>query len=286
MKRFVVCLLCIALCIGLSACSLSKSGVKLASEHKLLSWCENTYGDCEVLAFTTEQYKHTAMMKDAEKKFTYSVESYVSSAGLDGSTFCYYENKQSDFDEKYFELFYTIYESKINAIMEKYGSKFDFDTYVFFCEIYANSEADSRATAEEFVELMKEYDTREYWKDASLRLYGSFDDDDYIGSYEYSTGFISEYDETSEWFLEIAASAMGVSKKDLQFVRRETVPVSSLPGYDPEMLVSVLGMDNDITSEAEVCYFTYKGNTYYISDILQYDDEYRMYHLGEYPVYR
>ena len=217
MRRIFFTFLCFVLCLVLSSCSLSKNHVKLASERKLLSWCKYSFGDCEMLDFTKEEYKHVGVLRDKEKDFTYTVSSYVTSVGMDGSTFWYEESRSSDFADVYLDVFQQNCKDRIFQIESKYSSKIDFDCYVDFCKIYASSEDDAINTAFDFMKIMNDYD---------------------------------------------------------------------LPGYDPEQLVIILGSDNDTKTEAEICYFTYKGNLYYISDVIQYDDNMMMYHLGDYPYYK
>ena len=280
MRRFVASLFCIILCLSLSACALSQDWVRLASKRQLWHWCQDQFGNCSVVEFTKDEHNHHGVFHDTEKDFDYTASSFSYGVGLDGATFWYQEGKSSSFDEEYLFLFENKYSTSLHDIEVQYSVVINFNTYVWMCEITGSLEDDVIEASKELESLMHEYDVRDYWAGFEYRLLVDGED---VGEYRDNIGFVSSYDETTEWFMEIAAIDMHVSENELTFIRRDTMNVVDLPGYDPDKLVCILGSDNDTKEVAEICYFEYKGEVYYIADLVQMNDDHLMYHLGTYP---
>lgn len=262
-------------------CACSKSSVKPASEKEVTKWCKEEFGKASVV--TKEEAADTIYytMKDSQNGFLYTVTSYVHGVGMDGSTFWYQESKKTDFDEKYLENFYNKNKKAVEDIESKYNVKILNEKYGSLFKIVGLKEEKIKDAAKALIKLEKGFDKRDYWKNVEIELCLG---DEAIGHYEEDKEYVSTDDEYVNWLLECAAIDMKVSVKDLKFVKMETAQCKDIPGYNPDRLVSVLGSDNDTKTTADVCYFEYRGELYFVTDIVMYNERDIMVHLGDYPV--
>ena len=279
-NRIITGLLGIALAVGfLSGCAQSPEKVKLATAAQMENWCRKEYGPAEIVAHEAGKNSVTYTMRDIEKDFLYEAETYASTIWLD-TVLGYNEAKRSDFTTQYMTLFRSEYEPAIQAIQRGYSTTFDFDSYMGFAKASGVELEFVIEACQELLELAAEYDTRDFWGDMEIRIYLG---DEYGGLVRESTGHVPPEDEKAEWLMGVAAVEMQASVDKLEFVRMAVEPCESLPGYDPDKLMHILGSDNHEKTETDVCYFIYKNQEYWVADLCWQDDLSHTRHLGNFP---
>ena len=279
MKR-ILCIIML-LAVVLSGCALNKEDVKLASEKQMLRYCERTFGPCEIISFEASDDRITYQVRDEEKGFTYEAESYVSTIWLD-TVWGYTERKASDFGSVYLDLFIEERADELEEIARMHRVFFDFETYVWFCEVIGEDADMCAAAAAMLLEVEQAFDTRDFWVDASVHLKAGGES---AGHVSESEGRMTPEDEKIDWLMEMASVDMRVARSELVFVEMRTVPCTEVPGYDPTMLVHVLGSDNATKTETDAAWFEHDGSVYVISDLIVMDDHGHTLHLGDFPVH-
>jgi len=161
-KLFLVCF-CILLVFFLSACG------HTASKSSLLAYAKKTYGKCKLLS---EEHSgkgkdeiRILYLKDVDTGLEYSLTSKMVSQGLDGAEFISFEQKSSDFNEKYKNYIYelagqelskpnTVHPAKIMLSESLSNNKIIFDN--------RTSDDDSKIVCKKIANIIASNDKKKY----------------------------------------------------------------------------------------------------------------------------
>ena len=282
MKKIICLLFIVLFTITLCSCAQDPSEVNLASENQIKKYCKQHYGPVKsVEEISKEDQSITYKIKDKKYKFEYEVTSYVAELWID-TTLGYYEKKKSNFDDMYILNFKNKYSSKINTIENTYN--INLDTYSEISsdivgKITGKNDDEIKEGSEKIIKLIEKYYKRNHFYNITIELYN---DNTYIGTVSKDKGIYTAEEEVIDKLLINAAQYMDVSRKDLIFVRLDTTDIKSLPDYDSNEIVEILGEEKK--KEAMVCYFKYNNEEYYITDVYINDDYHQMRPLGNYPI--
>ena len=261
----------------LTGCSPVKEDVQLASEEEVLSWCQEAYGEAEVVGKEVSEDQITYTMKDTEKGFTYQVVSKVKAIVFD-TVLGYEEGRYSDFKEAYYAYFLTSQRKALEEIQKSYGAVL---SAVYPFELTAPDQALGKHAGEEVLALIEAYDTRNLFGDVSLQLVVNEEE---AGSVSKENGYTTQEEEEISYMMDMAAQEMGVSREKITFLGWESTPREDLEGLNAGEIAHILGTDNDSRNTANVYHFRYKNKAYFITDIVLMTGGRKMRHFGDYPM--
>ena len=283
MKKAVLGLLAVFLAVVLAGCAGSPDKVKLMTRKQIIKYCGEEFGACELVGVHEVGSRRECTLRDVEKGFTYTFSSYAAPVGLDGAVFGYTESHGSMFPDAYMSDFLSTYDG-LFLEFEANGCSADMDG---FHRVLAGPDEKIVDFGEAVYRAMVEYDTRKYWTEEDRVFLEGLDGSD-LGQYSVGRGYLDQDTVENEWLLDRAAGNMGVPVDKLSMVSWEFSRYDSLPGHDKTARVSVVGTDNDTRDVCRVVWFTYKGETYFVADVVVYamipGNYGRTRYFGDFPV--
>lgn len=185
--------LCILLVLCLSACG------HTVSKSSLLSYAKETYGECSLISEEhsgsgTDEIR-TLYLQDADTGLEYSVTSKMVSQGLDGSEFVHFEQKSSDFDEKYKNYVYDHAEQEMSELTLGHpGQVMLSDSYLSNKIIFDSrtSDDDSKIVCRKVSEIIARNDVKNYLP-INFLVYCE-NEAICIGSYDYTNDTFESYE--------------------------------------------------------------------------------------------
>lgn len=254
-------------CFLLSGCG------EVSDKEDLLDYAESTYGDCELVSETLTEKANTLILKDNEYCFEYEVSSYMSNVNVDGSSFGEVPSKSSSFTSEYVSCFEKKYKDKFKDLdcTIEFSSSFVLNNSMSLMFVTIdNKDVDYDSMCKSLISMIKEYDTREYFSNASISIYVG---DTSIGAYSIDTEeFTSTDDIRTVHMLESAYNIMNTyqdidiySADELTFKAYDVLSVDDIEGLSDEQLGDYDGFDRN---NIGVWYFTYDGDDWLIADCL------------------
>ena len=282
-KRAVLGLLAVFLAIVLAGCAGSPDKVKLMTRKQIIKYCGEEFGACELVGVHEAGNRRECTLRDVGKGFEYTFVSYAAPVGLDGAVFGYTESHGCTFPDAYMENFLGTYDSVFSGF-ETGGCSADMDGSRRVLTGPDDAVIDFGGAV---YRAMVEYDTRKYWADDDRVFLEDLDGND-LGQYSVERGYLDQDTVENEWLLDRAAGNMGVPVDKLSMVSWEFTQYDSLPGHDKTARVNVVGTDNDTRDTCRVVRFTYKGETYFVADVVVYAmipcNYGRTRYFGDFPV--
>ena len=182
---------CILLIFCLDACG------RTASKSGLLSYAESTYGKCKLIS---EEHSgsgndeiRTLHLKDLDTGLEYSLTSKVTGQGLDGAVFAHFEQKSSDFNEKYENYVYDLAEQDLSDLDTGHPAQVllgDFTNKVIFDSW--TSDEDSKFVCQKISEIISGHDIKKYL--AINFLVYCENEEICVGYYDFSSDTFESYD--------------------------------------------------------------------------------------------
>jgi hypothetical protein len=183
---------CMLLVLCLSACG------HTASKASLLSYAEKNYGKCKLIR---EEHSgkgndeiRTLYLQDLDTGLEYYLTSKMVSQGLDGSEFIHFEQKSSDFAEKYKKYIYDLSEQAILKLNTGHPARIMLSESLFENKIIFDnrtSDDDSKMVCKKIAEIIADNDKKNYLS-ISFLVYCE-NENICIGHYNYSDDTFVSY---------------------------------------------------------------------------------------------
>ena len=227
---------------SLTACT--KDSVHLATEYEMKAYVKDNFGDATYLRKESREDDKCIIyyFKDNQFGFEYYVGSYVSSTGMDGSTFWYYESKNDNFHSKYNESIIN----QIGGVQLPDGAYFKLYEYSsddIFAFVNMSNDVDINATINAVSELslrLTSVDTRRFLDEKEIIICDA--NKKWLGRYDiYEKEYKSETLATFEYFNQRAEEIMGIENVSIN--GSKTMKQSDVPGLGNENIANILGSD-------------------------------------------
>lgn len=276
-RKILVVLIALMVCV-LTGCYVMEDDVPLATLSEIVKYSNNKFGKAEVIGSESNDGDNgargrsiTYKLKDEQYGFEYIVKSYSWNNNIDGTNMGWFEAKSDTFSEQYLLEFRKCRADELANFEEKYDMIIDYHSFGNLLSLNSRSVSGVKAVNNEaikaFQSLLKQFDTRKYWKQSRIALNDK--DGVYLGyCLAWDSKFISSKDEQIDLLmLEAQNDFHDVGK--VSFTMHETVEIASLPelvGYAKNFGYNLDNVKNNRT-EVTLYYFTCNGKTYYITDI-------------------
>ncbi|MDO5559849.1 MAG: hypothetical protein Q4F95_09660 [Oscillospiraceae bacterium] len=262
----------IILCLSMM---LFSSGCSAALKSEMVSYSRKNFGDANCISYSYTEEKSTAVMEDKQYGFTYTVTSSIDDFNLDGSSFFKYENKYSDFFDKYTR--YIMGTQMFGEMLDEYNAEVKFDSAK--CVFLKISDTENAVSAAgKLSEIIKDTDTRKYIIGENFVIYISDKNDNPAGEYSLDDSCYSSPEEAEiNWILQSAASSIynlneyegSMPDADkFEYMYSEYMDSSDIPGRTAEGYSMRIDDTPESLAHTLVVHFKYKKREWIVADCL------------------
>ena len=268
--RITIAALFLMIASVLTGCYFRAEDVPLFTEQEATVYVQHNYGDVEDTVTVKERSEDEIIYEftDKEYGFLYTLRSYKSEIGMDGSVFGYHPAKASTFDTQYIECFKTLYGDDIAEFEAKWDVEVELSDLVkdnplsVHLSVSDMAKEDASTIMEEMALKIRSFDKRKYFKKALLMLYNN--GDAYMGSYHMNLDtYKTDKEEREDYVVAYAQKTMGHSA---ELVRKSVLGIDDIPNLNEDKIQHTLGEDLDLNA-IDVYTFEYEGKEYIVADV-------------------
>lgn len=274
--KLSLCLFFIAAAL-LASCSISKDGVKLLSEKEMQEIAERDHGNVTFLRSEKNTGSNTYYFMDNTYGFEFSMSSFASSRGMDGSTFFYDKGFSDNWISSYGNFLQKNAIDEINTDLNENGGDIFVDLETansssVSAELHFIGEfSNLRTQLKTVCERIAAADTAKSLSD-EMHIYKGSGDLYEISIYHISTGLLDDPETIRKTnMFNYVEVVMG------EEIERGDVKILSSPDEVPGL--SQIGYESDHKNEfcypyvdVHLYYFRIDGKDYFITNILRADN--------------
>lgn len=264
----------IFLSIVVSAFIVSACSSDPASGSKLLRYAKMNYGDAVCVSVEETNDSRTCYFQDEEYGFSYWVKSTRNAFSMDGSKFFHFEDKQSNFEDAYYQYLYEALRQVFDDVKDRYRAEIvpvDLSSSnsltvrnLGLVSLYVSNTEETNIieVCREITEQYQDMDQRGYFADAFIIVYDM--NSQRLGKYSLAEGeFLDVQEEKVKHFQMLAK------------LKDETSEYQ----YRKSVLAEEFTELADIPAESVSLYYfqTENGQLYYIADVIIHGEYYSNY---------